>query len=133
MIDGTSSTLSALDGFSQKMAVISNNVANANTDGYKKSKATLAEGQNGNVEVSVEKIDTPGSPIPYEEDYNAQSEEASQVQTVEGSDSQARETSNVDLAEEMVDMISTQRGHEANLKSLNVQNEMQGTIIDILA
>jgi len=131
MIDGTNSALSALNGFSGKMAVISNNVANVNTDGFKKSKATLVEGQNGGVEVSVEKIDTSASPIPYEEDYHAQSEETSQIQAEEGSDSQARESSNVDLAEEMVDMISTQRGHEANLKSLNVQNEMQGTIIDM--
>ena len=35
MIDGAYAALSALDGFSKKLAVVSNNVANSNTDGFK--------------------------------------------------------------------------------------------------
>jgi len=116
MIDGTNAALSALDSFSKKMAVVSNNVANINTDGFKKSRATLKEGQNGGVELSIQKVDTPGSPIPHEE----------------GSRVQTEETSNVDLAEEMVQMALAQRGHEANQKSLEAQNELRGTILDIV-
>jgi len=116
MIDGTYAASSALNAFSKKLAVVSNNVANMNTDGYKKSRAVLKEGQNGGVEVSTQKIDTPGSLIPYEE----------------GSNVQVKETSNVDLAEEKVHMISAQRGHEANVKSLEAQNELRETILDIV-
>lgn len=116
MIDGTYIALSALDGFSKYWAVVSNNVANINTDGYKKSRAILQEGQNGGVEVSIQKIDTPGSLIPHEE--------CSRIQT--------KETSNVDLAEETVHMILSQRGHEANLKSLIAQDELRGTILEIV-
>ena len=116
MIDGTYAASLALNAFSKSLAVASNNVANMNTDGYKKSRAVLKEGQNGGVEVSIQKIDTPGSPIPYEEE----------------SDFQVKETSNVDLAEEMVHMMLAQRGHAGNVKSIQAQDELIGTILDIV-
>lgn len=117
MIDCTYPALSALYGFSKKAAVVSNNVANMNTNGFKKSRAILEEGQNGGIEVTIQKIDTPGSPISHEE----------------GPCVQGKETSNVDLAEETIHMILAQTGLEANLISLEVQNELEGTILDIIA
>lgn len=139
MIDGSYIALSALDAFSKKVAVISNNIANMHTDGYKKSRAILEEGQNGGVEVSIQKIDTPGSPLLYEEGFNVQAEEASNVDPAgeadhneEAANVRAEETSNVDPAEETVQMIMAQRGYEANLKSLATQNEMQEAILDIM-
>ena len=45
---------------------------------------------------------------------------------------QTEEASNVDPAEETVQMIMAQRGYEANLKSLATQNEMQEAILDIM-
>jgi len=131
MIDGNYAALSALDAFSKKAAVVSNNIANMNTDGYKKSRAILKEGQNGGVEVSIQEIDTPGSPILHEEDSNIQTEEASNVNPA-GEAEHNEETSNVDPAEETVQMIMAQRGYEANLKSLATQNEMQEAILDIM-
>lgn len=116
MIDGTYAASLALNAFSKSLAVASNNVANMNTDGYKKSRAILKEGKNGGVEVSTQKIDTPSSLIPHEE----------------ASHGQVNERSNVDLAEEMVHMMLAQRGYEANVKSLEVQNELNGTILDII-
>ena len=131
MIDGSYAALSALDAFSKKAAVVSNNIANMNTDGYKKSRAILKEGQNGGVEVSIQEIDTPGSPILHEEDSNIQTEEASNVNPA-GEAEHNEETSNVDPAEETVQLIMAQRGYEANLKSLATQNEMQEAILDIM-
>jgi len=116
MIDGTYAASLALKAFSKSLAVTANNVANMNTDEYKKSRAILQESKNGGVEISVQKIDTPGSSIPYEE----------------ASDVQETGTSNVDLAEEMVHMMLSQRGHEANVKCLQAQDEMIGTILDIV-
>jgi len=116
MTDGVYAATSALNAFSKSLAVASNNVANMNTDGYKKTRAILQDDQNGGVKVSTQKIDTPGSLIPDEEASNVQ----------------IKETSNVDLAEEMVHIMSAQRGHEANAKSLEVQNELCETILDIV-
>jgi len=105
MINGIFAASSALNAFSKKVAVVSNNVANMNTDGFKKSRTILEEGQNGGVEVLI-----------HEEGANVQTEE----------------NSNVDLAEEMVNMILAQRAYEANIKSIETQNELEGTIVDIL-
>jgi flagellar basal body rod protein FlgG len=116
MINGTYSTQSALDSFSTSLAVISNNVANINTNGFKKSEVTLAESKNGGVEVSIRKMDTPGS----------------LVSSDESSKSQTEETSNVDLAEEIVHTTLAHRGFEANLVTLKAHDELQGMILDIV-
>jgi flagellar basal-body rod protein FlgC len=116
VIDGTNAALSALNAFSKSLAVVSNNVANSNTDGYKKRRAVLEEGENGGVDVYLQQIDSPESLIPHEQTASVQTEE----------------TSNVDLAEETLYMITAQRGYEANLKSLTAQVELRGTVLEIL-
>ncbi|MBW2304960.1 MAG: flagellar hook protein FlgE [Deltaproteobacteria bacterium] len=42
------------------------------------------------------------------------------------------EQSNVELAKEITDTIPLQRGYEANIKTIKTQDEMLGTILDIL-
>ena len=115
--DGILNLAFSRDG--SQLATASNNVANSHTNGYKKSRAVLEEGQNGEVGVSIEKIDTPGVPVSYPDG-------------VDGS-IRVEETSNVDLAEETVNMIMDQRGFEANLKSVKTQEELEEAILDILA
>jgi flagellar hook protein FlgE len=116
MISAVSSTVSALQAYKTQMEVTSNNVANVNTDGFKKSKATLKEGHNGDVQVDVNRVDTPGSR--YRELENDQMVE--------------KETSNVDLAEEFPQMMVTQHAYEANMKVLQAQDKLLGTTLDIL-
>lgn len=116
MIEGISASLSALGAFTKKVAVVANNVANMSTDGFKKSRAILNEGEHTAVDVLIREIDAPGTPKPQEPGSNAPPEE----------------TSNVDLAEEMIHLTMAQRGYEANLKSLKAQNELKGTVLDIL-
>jgi len=45
------STLSAIKAFGTKMGVTANNIANVETEEFKKSTATLVEGPKKNVEV----------------------------------------------------------------------------------
>ena len=116
MVDGVFVSLSALRGLSESLAVASNNVANMKTDGFKKSRAILEEGGNGGIEVTIQKIETPGSPSSYEGSTEVQ----------------RKETSNVDLAEESIHVIVSQRGFESNLVALEVQNELRGTVLDII-
>ena len=116
MISAVNSTVSALQAYKTQMEVTSNNVANVNTDGFKKSKATLKEGHNGGVQVDVNRVDTPGSR--YREIENDQMVE--------------KETSNVDLAEEFPQMMVTQHAYEANMKVLQAQDKMLGATLDIL-
>ncbi|MEJ2157911.1 MAG: flagellar basal body rod C-terminal domain-containing protein [Desulfobacteraceae bacterium] len=116
MIDAISSSLSALSAANKKMGVTSNNIANVNTDKFKKSRVTLSERANGGVSATVDLVDTPG--IPKETIQNDQI-----VQT---------ESSNVDLAEELTELIPTKSLYGANLKTLKTQQDMLGSLIDMV-
>ncbi|MBN1625080.1 MAG: hypothetical protein JW944_01035 [Deltaproteobacteria bacterium] len=116
MIAAISNTVSAINAFEKKMAVTSNNVANWQTEGFKKSRAELEEGEAGAVKVDISVVDTPGSIVAVEENNGI----------VE------KEMSNVDLAEEIPQTIIAQTGFEANLKVLKTQDEMLGSLLDIL-
>jgi flagellar basal-body rod protein FlgC len=116
MIPAVNGTLSALQAYKKSMGVAANNIANVNTAEFKKSRATMKEGVNGNVEVDVSKVNTPGY----------------RYQEFDGDQMVAKETSNVNLEEELPDLMVTQRTYEANLKVLQTRNKMLGTTLDIL-
>ena len=116
MIPAVNGTLSALQAYKKSMGVTANNIANVNTEGFKKSRATMNEGVNGGVEVAVNKVNTPGHRY----------QELDEDQMVD------RETSNVNLEEEIPDLMVTQRTYEANLKVLQTRDKMLGTTLDIM-
>lgn len=78
--------------------MVANNIANVNTDGFKKSRAVLSTVQPRGVKAEVEQVETAG-PRALE-------------QTALGE--QCVERSNVDIGEEMVNLPSGQRGYEAS-------------------
>ena len=116
MISSVSSTLSALKAFDKKMNVSANNVANVETEEFKKSRATLVEGPESSVKVEITKQDNPGPTV------------------VEVKDGQIKEKemSNVDLTEEFSQSIIAQRGYDANLKTIRTQDEMLNSVLDIV-
>ncbi len=116
MISSAGSAVSAINAFEKKMGVTSNNVANSQTDGFKKSRADLVEGETGGVEVEITQVNDPGPIVTVEENGAA----------VE------KEMSNVDLAEEIPQTIISETGYDANLKTLKTQDEMLGTLLDIV-
>jgi flagellar hook protein FlgE len=116
MIGSIGNNLSALKAFGTKMDNTAKNIANINTDDYKKTRAELKENSNGGVKVDIKHIDTPGPTIT----------------TMDGNELRKRELSNVDLTEEMSEMITTKHGYTANLKAVETQNEMLGDALDIV-
>ena len=116
MISVMDSSLSALSAYSVKMRVTANNVANVNTDGFKKSRTTMQEGTWGGVAPDVDRVDTPGMPKQIVEDGVIRDVEAS----------------NVDLAEEITDTLSTQTAYQANLKAVEATDEMLGNLLDAI-
>ena len=116
MISPMDSGLSALSAYSVKMRVTANNVANVNTDGYKKSRTTMQEGPLGGVVPEVDRVDTPGMPKQISEDGI--------IREVE--------TSNVDLAEEITDTMPTRTAYQANLKTIQATDEMIGSLLDAI-
>ena len=116
MISSISSTISALKAYGIKMGVTANNVANVESEAFKKSRAVLMEGRQGDVEVDIERIDTPG-PI---------------ITEIEEGEVVKKELSNVGLAEEIPQSIVAQRSYEANLKTIQAQDEIIESVIDII-
>lgn len=108
--------ISALQALGIKMAVSANNIANVESEGFKKSRAVLGEGRTpGSVQVDIDQIDTPGALVFKDTGAIAPTE-----------------LSNVDLAEELALTIPTRRNYEANLKMIKSLDDMLGSIIDIL-
>ena len=116
MIQLNGTTLSALRAFGLKFQVTANNIANVNTDGFKKSRADLKDNQPAGVEAVITRIDTPGFLRPAED----------------GSP-EMRESSNVELEEELVGLILTKRDYQANIKALKLEEETIGTVLDLVA
>jgi len=114
MISGIGATLAGLFAFRKKIDNAASNVANSNTDNYKKTDATITEGRESLPDVTTRKIDSPGA-------------------LIQESDGIMRETSNVELSEEIPQMMIAQRGYEANLKALKTQEELLDSVIDIMA
>nr|MBF0220821.1 flagellar biosynthesis protein FlgC [Desulfobulbaceae bacterium] len=115
MVTGIYSGLSALRSIQVKTQTTANNVANINTDGFKKSRATLVEGNPQGVNVTISKIETPGPQL-YE-------------QTPKGTE--LIEKSNVDLTEEIPSMMLSKRAFQANIKTIQAEDEMLGMLLDI--
>lgn len=116
MITNVSNNLSALRAYGTQMGAIADNVANVNTDGFKKNRTVLRGGPNQAVEANVQKVDTPGALYP----------------AVEGRDRVEKEMSNVDLAEEIPAMMTTQHAYNASLKAVQAQDEILGSLMDIV-
>ena len=115
MVSAVQSALSGLQAFGTRIQSNANNVANANSDGFKKTKVTLSSADPQGVRASVEKVDVPGSSV-YQE-------------TSEGME--LVELSNVDLTAELPEMIINSHAYKANLKTLQAADEMTGELLKI--
>lgn len=102
----TNSSLSGLNAAAIGVALTAYNVANANTPGYKAKRLDLEEVKEGGVRPAA--IRESQEPAP-------------------------EETSNVDLASEFVNLDMQTNTYKANLKALDAQNEMLGTVLDMKA
>jgi flagellar basal-body rod protein FlgC len=115
MISIPFSALSGLHAYGKRLANNANNIANMNTERFKKGRVLLSEAKPQGVQAHFEKIETPGP----------------QVAEESGKGMQMVEQSNVDLGEEFPEMILNQHAFRANLKSLQATDEMIKNVLDI--
>ncbi len=108
--------VSALQAYSRQVQVSANNVANSLSDDFKASRALNTEGENGQVSTAISQDTSPG---PLVEDPMA-------------TDGSLKELSNTNIAMEMVQQISAQRGFEANTKPIQTWDESVGTLLDVI-
>ena len=114
MISAIHTALSGLTAFAKQFEVSAHNIANLNTDGFRKSDTDLVETGMGGVLPVVHKDESSGPAVLKD--------------TVHGP--AQVELSNVDLGEEAVNQIIAQRGFEANLRTLKTADDMLGSILD---
>ncbi|MFY4728379.1 flagellar basal body rod protein FlgC [Nitrospira sp. BLG_2] len=115
MISAIHTALSGLTAFGKQIEVVAHNVANVNTDGFKKSRTEFVEIPNGGVLPVVEKDDSSGPSV---------------LRDTGGAHTMV-ELSNVDPGEETVQQIVAQRSFEANLQTLRAGDALLGSIRDI--
>jgi flagellar basal-body rod protein FlgC len=111
------SALSGLRAFSTGLQSNANNVANANTNGFKKARVTMATTEPIGVKANVEKVNSTGAVI-YAEGTSGSKEV---------------ELSNVDLGQELPEMSLNSNFYKANLKTLQVADEMVGSLLKLKA
>jgi flagellar basal-body rod protein FlgC len=104
-----------LAAFATQIAVTAHNLANVNTNGFKKSRTEFVALETGGVLPVIQKNEMAGPAILNDTGYGP-----AQL-----------ELSNVDLGEEAVNQIIGQRGFEANLQILKTADDMLGSILDI--
>lgn len=115
MISTIHSVFSGLGAYAKQIEVSANNVANVNTDGFKKSRTELVALETGGVIPVVRKDNSAGPTIVRDRGYGLT----------------PVELSNVDLGEETVVQIIAQRGFEANLQTIKTADNLLGSLLDI--
>ncbi len=113
MISPISLSASGIKAAFESIDVSANNVANVNTDGFKKDTASFSEGNSGGVVVNIRKSNTPGPAYLK--------------------DGKIAVASNTDLVQETAAEISSKAMLSANIAVMKTADEMENTVIDILA
>jgi flagellar hook protein FlgE len=117
MINGVQAALSGLHALTTRVEKNANNVANMQTQGFKKDRVLLSERYPQGVEATVGKMTFPG---PYGVEMTERGYELV-------------EQSNVDLVEEIPDLLLNKNGFSANLKTIETVNQMTQSLLDIKA
>jgi len=116
MTFSVNTSLSALMAYGKKIGVHANNIANMHSEGFKRSRALLKEGADQTVTVEIDRIDSP--------DYPSSETSKSQISN--------NKSNNVDVATELMGTMTSQRGYKVNSTFIKTQEEMTGTILDML-
>ncbi|MDD2464348.1 MAG: flagellar basal body rod C-terminal domain-containing protein [Desulfobulbus sp.] len=117
MLSAINSAVSGLQAYSLKTQATANNVANLNTEGFKRDVVTLSSQTPQGVRASVSKDQSAGALVAESTDTGTE----------------MVEQSNVDLVQEMPDLIMEKNGFSANIKTLQTTDQMMESLINLKA
>ncbi len=115
MISAFQAALSGLHAFGTKIQSNSHNIANSNTDGFKRTQVNLESAVPHGVKTQIEQINT-SAPKVF-------TEKSGELTTVE--------PSNVDLGKELPEMYINSQMYKANLKTIQTVDNMLGSLLKI--
>jgi flagellar basal-body rod protein FlgC len=110
-------SVAGINAFFKKNDVSANNVANINTDNFKRRIAHIGQDKNELPKTNITIDKTPGIEKPRKPGEP---------------EGPPRERSNVKYANDVVSMIEAQAGVKANVKTLQSEGEMLASLIDII-
>ncbi|GJL57650.1 MAG: hypothetical protein NPIRA03_05070 [Nitrospirales bacterium] len=115
MIAGMASAASGIQAGGRMLNVGGHNIANAQTESFKRTRALPEESPAGaGVRITLQTDERPSSPLlSSEHSFNPQ------------------EGSNVDLGEELISHLQAVNLIEANMASMRIQEKFLGSILDI--
>lgn len=143
MLDFTGSLLSGLRATQAALDAAANNIANARTPGYKRVVVTNSEGPAGGVRANVGRDPAPGPP--YVDDlYDSLGNSPALGAPIDatagegdaaaaGGAGEVREASNVDLANELVNMQQASRSFALMARALKRGDDALGSLLDLFA
>ncbi len=115
MISGFAAAISGVQGGVRTLSASAHNIANAHTENFKRTQATLEESSVGGVSVNLTQDHRPGPLLPTGDDPFS-----------------FREGSNVELEEEFIHTLESTSFIEANLASIKTQHKVLGSLLDII-
>ena len=115
MFLGFASALSGIQAGSRLLGASAHNIANAQTENFKRTRTVLEESSTGGVIVSLSTDNRPGPHFTTGEDPFT-----------------LREGSNVELEEELIHTLEATHLIEANLASIRTQDQVLGSLLDII-
>ena len=110
-------SMSGIQVASAKMQANANNIANANTDGYRSQRVDAVQAGTS-VAARAASVNGPN-----------RAETAAPVEPIESEVA----PSDVNLPNEMVSMVENKNFYQANLRALRAADEMVGTLLDTVA
>ena len=116
MLDALSSAIQGLKAVSTRTHIASHNLANLNTDNFKRKIPFQVDNPAG-VSVEVHEDPSPGFPL----------------DAIPESNLPAREMSNVSMERELVELMRSKHSLIANIKAIETALDNEGTILDIKA
>ncbi len=115
MFAGMASALSGIKAGGSMLSVGAHNIANAQTESFKRIRALPIESSAGNgARVTLQTDERPGPQFLSSEDSIS-----------------LREGSNVDFGEEIISNLQAVNLIEANIASFRIQNKVLGSLLDI--
>ena len=106
--------LSGVQAGSRLLSASAHNIANAQAEDFKRTRATFEESSAGGVVVALSQDQRPGPQLPTGDDSFT-----------------FREGSNVELEEELIHTLEATNLIEANLASIRTQDRVLGSLLDI--
>ena len=124
MVSGVDINVQALGTLAQAASNTAGNIANVSTNGYQPVQTTF---ESGPAYINA----VAGRSQAFGQNASGVHEDSASANSRASDLTQAG--SNVDIAHEMVDLISYQRAFQANVKVIRSSEETMGTVLDLIA